>query len=179
MKSIKKQYFYYELTFALLAIVLGTLFHFIYKWSDYHYLIAFISPINESTWEHLKMLFFPFLFLTFIEYFMIGKNFSSFVTAKTIGCFAGLLFIVAFFYTYTGIIGTNYLAMDILTFILGVLVCYFFSWYLSACKKTGNHTSNILCLCLLLLLAFFFAAFTNHTPNINLFKSIPSEVLKN
>lgn len=179
MDIIKRKFLYYELLFALLAAVLGTLLHFVYEWSNYNLLVSYFAPVNESTWEHLKLLFFPTLLLGIIEYLMFGKYYSNFITAKTIGLFAGLLFIVVFFYTYTGIIGTNFLWMDILTFLLSVLLCNGLSYYLIIYTKTGNHTTNILCICLLFVLTSIFILFTNHWPDINLFKAFPSEILKN
>ena len=64
MKIYKKQYFFREIIFMIIAMGAGTLFHFIYEWSGFHPLAGLFAPVNESTWEHLKMLFFPVLLLT-------------------------------------------------------------------------------------------------------------------
>ena len=49
-----------SLTIARILSVslLGTLLHFTYRWSGRNPLIA---PVNESVWEHMKLLFFPML----------------------------------------------------------------------------------------------------------------------
>nr|WP_236945659.1 DUF6512 family protein [Enterocloster clostridioformis] len=41
--------------------LLGTLLHFTYRWSGRNPLIGLIAPVNESVWEHMKLLFFPML----------------------------------------------------------------------------------------------------------------------
>ena len=41
--------------------VLGVLLHFTYEWSGDNAVVGLFSAVNESTWEHLKLLFFPFL----------------------------------------------------------------------------------------------------------------------
>ena len=50
----------------------GTACHFAFDFFGQSRLIAPFVPVNESTWEHLKLLFFPFLLLL------------------VIGCFAGI-----------------------------------------------------------------------------------------
>lgn len=48
------------LTFAA-ALVLGVVLHFVYTWLP-NPVTALISPVRESIWEHLKILFYPLLF---------------------------------------------------------------------------------------------------------------------
>lgn len=47
------------LTFAA-ALALGVLLHFLYNWFP-HPLTALFSPVRESLWEHLKIMFWPLL----------------------------------------------------------------------------------------------------------------------
>lgn len=56
----------------ILTAALGTACHFAFDFFGESRLIAPFVPVNESTWEHLKLLFFPFLLLL------------------VIGCFAGI-----------------------------------------------------------------------------------------
>ena len=37
----------------------GVLLHFLYDWSGQSILIAPFSGINESTWEHMKLIYYP------------------------------------------------------------------------------------------------------------------------
>ena len=43
---------------ALLSAALGTLWHFLFDWFPCA-LTALLCPVNESVWEHLKLLYFP------------------------------------------------------------------------------------------------------------------------
>ncbi|WP_286082764.1 DUF6512 family protein, partial [Parablautia intestinalis] len=61
MKSLK-QYTAIGIIFVLLA---GTLAHFVYDWSGNHAVIGLFTPVNESIWEHMKLLFFPMLLYAF------------------------------------------------------------------------------------------------------------------
>ena len=48
------------LTAALGTMVLGCLLHFLYGWFP-NALTALFSPVNESLWEHIKILLWPYL----------------------------------------------------------------------------------------------------------------------
>ena len=48
--------------------ILGVLLHFTYEWSGDNPAVGLFSAVNESTWEHLKLIFFPMLLLTLIEF---------------------------------------------------------------------------------------------------------------
>ena len=71
--------------------ILGCINHFIYELSGKNTLAASITPINESTWEHLKLLFFPFIAYIIFEFFIYGKHISGFLfscSAFSIPCTA-------------------------------------------------------------------------------------------
>lgn len=40
--------------------ILGVLLHFTYEWSGDNPAVGLFSAVNESTWEHLKLIFFPY-----------------------------------------------------------------------------------------------------------------------
>lgn len=52
----------------------GTLWHFVYEWSGENPIIGAIAPVNESVWEHLKLLFFPSLFYFITELFLCKED---------------------------------------------------------------------------------------------------------
>ena len=51
--------FKFEVFSIIFVFILGTLLHFAFEWSNQNALIGTFSAVNESTWEHLKLLFFP------------------------------------------------------------------------------------------------------------------------
>ncbi|WP_051426788.1 DUF6512 family protein [Eisenbergiella tayi] len=106
----------FEIWGFLFTAVLGTLLHFLYEWSGKMPAAALISPVNESVWEHLKLLFFPFVLFTLWELLHTFPAPACFLPARTLGLSAGLFSIPFLFYCYTAILGTNYLALDILVF---------------------------------------------------------------
>ena len=88
----------------IFTFILGTLLHFTYKLSGNNQLVGVFSAVNESTWEHLKLVFFPMLLTIIIGYFYLGKDVKNYVYSKTIGIIVSMSFIIVFFYTYSGIL---------------------------------------------------------------------------
>ena len=71
--------------------VLGVLLHFTYEWSGDNAVVGLFSAVNESTWEHLKLLFFPFLLLTILEVLLRGNMLpEQFLPARVLGILAGM-----------------------------------------------------------------------------------------
>ena len=157
----------FQIFSSIFVIILGTILHFTYNWSKNNSFVGLFSAINESTWEHLKLLFFPMLITTIIGNFIFKDAFPNFLCNKTIGIIVAMLFTIIFFYTYTGILGTNYAFVNILTFILSVVVGEYVAYMLIINNFTFN---KIFCISMLIILTFLFFIFTFYPPKINLFK---------
>lgn len=76
-------------TFIILSIiicfVLGTCLHFTYEWSLENNIVAIFSSVNESVWEHLKLVYFSMLITAGIGYFIVKKANSNYLFAQMIG----------------------------------------------------------------------------------------------
>lgn len=166
---MKKELYIWETIGFLFVISVGALLHFTYQWSERCPVVGYFSPINESTWEHLKLLFMPMLFYSMIEYLVIGRKYKGFPAAKAISIMLGMLTIVTVFYTYTGILGTHYLPLDIITFLLGVMAA-FISSRLILQNVTIRKGTQIAVLLFFAVLAVCFIVFTYHAPQIALFQ---------
>ena len=59
---MKKRLLLWETAGFLFTAAVGALLHFTYDWSGGTVLAAAFSAVNESTWEHMKLLFFPVFF---------------------------------------------------------------------------------------------------------------------
>ena len=160
---------YYHILGAIFTIVLGTLLHFTYQWSGKNILVAIFSAVNESTFEHLKLLFTPMLIFSIFEYFLYGKNIVNFVPVKLLSILLGIFVIITSFYTYVGIIGNHFLIADIGTFILGVLVAYYFSFHFLQTNCFYSLISIRLGWIGIIILTYCFFIFTFYPPHIGLF----------
>ena len=113
-----------DIPYIILTILLGSVFHFLYDFSEQNPFTALFTPINESVWEHLKLLFFPLFFVTIIQYHVIRPMKTAFFGSRLAGAWGGMAFIVIFFYIYTAVLGTDLLLMDLLLFVIGVFLCF-------------------------------------------------------
>ena len=153
---------------VLFVFVLGTLSHFFYHWSGGNGLIALFCPINESRWEHLKLLFFPYLLFSIWDCCHSPKVQTTVrLLCRFFGVFCGMIAIITLFYTYTGVIGLHFLILDILIFLIGVLVSFSLPPLLMKRHITVPSDTAIYMLWAFTLLSFF--VFTGFPPNIPLF----------
>ena len=152
---------------GIFVMILGTLLHFTYEWSGNNQFIASFSAVNESTWEHLKLLFFPMLLTTIIGFFYLEKSCPNYWCARLFGILTAILFTIVFFYTYTGIIGTNFAFVDISIFFVAVILGELVSYKVLVSSIDCN--SSVALVGIILLLACFII-FTYFTPEIGLFK---------
>lgn len=166
MNIIKTKY----IISTIVIIALGTLFHFIYEFSNENPFIGIFGSVNESIWEHLKLLFWPFILVGFFEYFTNKKHLENILAAMLLSVIVGIFLILMLFYTYSGIIGKNYLVIDILVFVIAVVVCNYIYFIVLNSNKFTTIKINMVSLVLLITLMILFVYFTFDPPKIPLFK---------
>ena len=152
----------------LFISVLGVLLHFTYEWAGDNPIVALFSAVNESTWEHLKLLFFPMLLLTIIELLFTEKRQlpSNYLFARTIGILSGMAFIVIAFYTLTGVFAKLPDVVNITLYFLGVFLALCIENKINR-GNSQNHSAFAAIVLLALTIAFF--VFTKYPPSIGLF----------
>lgn len=152
----------------LFSLIFGTLLHFFYEWSGENAFVALFSPVNESVWEHLKMLFFPILLYTLFEIIVLKKFSAAFLASRVVGMLFGMLLIVVSYFTYTGVTGLHSLVMDILIFLFGILAAFFISFLWEAHPPRFRlPTAGSLSVLILLCASFF--SFTFSPPELPVF----------
>lgn len=104
--------------------ILGCVLHFAYACSNHNLLVAAVTPVNESVWEHLKLLFFPFILFILIEFFSYGKHIGGFLFSGMIGVLCGMIWIAAGFYIYSALFGTPGFLANLILFFTAVLLSF-------------------------------------------------------
>lgn len=158
---------WYLIIGTIFVIILGTLSHFFYDWSNNSFVVGFFSPVNESTWEHMKLVFFPMLLFSLFANSKLKSIYPCITSSLLFGILIGTFLIPIFFYTYTGILGYNVFILDLITFILAV-ICAFFSVYrlTTTCGVQNHKTVLFIEVCIVLVC---FVIFTVYPPSIALF----------
>ena len=165
-----------QIIVILFCLILGTLLHFTYEWSGENLFVGSFSAVNESVWEHLKLAFYPMLIAAIIEYFFVKNIANNYVEAKTIGIFAAISFIVVAFFTYSGIIGTSIIAIDILLFIISIILGEYVAYKLMKRNDESTVATTSLSIIILAFLLLCFVIFTYLPPEVNLFRDVTTGV---
>lgn len=148
--------------------LLGTLLHFLYD-NTQSPAAALISSVNESTWEHMKLLFFPMLLFSAVEGAAIGKDNENFRCVKLRGAVLGLLLIPIVFYTLRGVFGATPDWVNIAIFFVAAAVAFIYETKkLKADALPCKYPKAAIAL--LGLIAAAFIVFTFITPEIPLFR---------
>ena len=166
---LKKTIPYWQMGGFVFTAVAGTLLHFLFEWTGGNVVTALFSAVNESIWEHLKLLFYPMLAVAVIEYFFWGKKVESFWCMKLIGIFIGLGLIPVVYYTYTGVLGVNADWFNVTIFFLAAAAVY---WAETKLFQRGDtcRIGSKLAVAFLCLLAAVFTVLTFDPPHIPLFQ---------
>ena len=151
-----------------LSSLLGTILHFLYDWTNKNLVIAPFSGVNESTWEHMKLLYFPLLIFAIIQSGFF-KEYKNFWCIKFLGICTGILLIPILFYTYNGVIGKSPDFINIAIFFVSAAAAFLLEWKLFKNKKTKCKFSR-LAFCAICFIGALFVLFTFLTPEIAIFK---------
>ncbi len=155
---------------AFLVIgILGALFHFIYKWTGENYLIGLFFPVNESTWEHLKLIFYPTLIYSAFEYFIIKNKPENYLTATAIGIFSGKFTTITLFYLYSGVLGFNVDFLNIAIYYISIIVLITVRNRIIKSEKFTTANAKIISALYLILCAVLFAFWSFNPTTLGIF----------
>nr|WP_326185469.1 DUF6512 family protein [uncultured Oscillibacter sp.] len=153
---MRKRLFFWELWGFLFTGAAGALLHFVYEWSGGSVLTAAFSAVNESTWEHMKLLFFPMFLLSVVQVCALGKTYPNLLAARAVSTLAGLALIPVLFYTYTGVLGFHVMWADVAVFFLADLGAFALDFRLLRRGRFSQPWQQVLGLVALWALAFWF-----------------------
>ena len=153
---MRKRLFYWELAGFLFTAALGTLLHFVYDWSGGSTLAAAFSAVNESTWEHMKLLFFPLFLFSMVQFCLMGRNYPNLPAVRAVSTLTGLALIPVLFYTYTGVLGYHVMWADVAVFFLADLGAFLADFSLLRRGRLSQPWQQLLGLAVLWALAFCF-----------------------
>ena len=165
---MKKAIDFWQLVGFAVTSLGGTLLHFLYDWLGETVWIAPFSGVNESTWEHMKLLFWPMFIFAIVQSFFF-KDRTDFWCVKLRGIFLGQLLIPVIFYTYNGVIGKSPDWLNITIFFLSAAIAYIYETRLFKSEKLTckSPKSAFAALC---ALGILFVLFTFKTPELGIFK---------
>lgn len=123
-----------ELIGVFSVAVLFTFFYFIYAKTQIEW-FAYISIVNKSVWEHLKIAFYSYVFFIVIEFFLIGKEYYGFWYGKSIASYLFPFLILISYYTYIGMFGKNLIGVTIGLWFTALVITQYISYRLILSKR--------------------------------------------
>ncbi len=151
------------------CFALSSLLHLAYKLSGRSIIVAVFASVNESVWEHVKILVIPFLLWSIAEYYILKPNFKRLIVARCAGTLTIMLLTVCFFFVYSGIWGSSVLWIDITAAFLWIACGELVSIRIINSDMNVRDifpiSAALLCLIIVMLLCF-----TVSPPKIGLFR---------
>lgn len=149
----------------------GTLLHFAYDLSGQNRIVAAFAATNESTWEHLKLLWVPMAVFGIFSYFLYGKNRKNFLSVTYLSAAVGMAFITVFFYTYSGVLGKSIDIVNIALYFIAAAISWYFSYKYMQTDRFSSPFVVPVCRVLAALTAVCFVVWSYNPPSLGIFIS--------
>ncbi len=163
---LEKQWIYMGIPILFVA---GAFMHYLYSLTRRNFIIGFISPVNESVWEHLKLIFLPMV-LWWGGYFIARREELSsnrWFTAGLVSLVISMVAIVFLYYFYTGAFGKKSVVVDILILLIALFIGQTLSFHIYM-NFQGIHAYTIFFI--VAIIFFILVLCTLKPPHIPLFK---------
>ena len=147
----------------------GTLLHFLFELSGGSPLVGIFSAVNESIWEHMKLIFYPMLIFAVLEYKAWGRGAVGFWSIKLTGALLALALIPTVYYLYSGVLGKNVDIINVLIFYVSAAAAFILETKLF---KKGIYLPipPAMAVIVFCVIAALFTLFTFHPPQMALFR---------
>ena len=126
--------------------------HFIYEWFP-NSLFSIFFPVNESIWEHMKMLFTAVLLFSFIEYFLVKKyniKYYNFIFNSFLKAFLSIpIYLVIYLPIYY-----NFRENMIVTFSI-IVITFIIIEYISYKISNLNHINYLNLISIILIITCY------------------------
>lgn len=154
---------------SIFMVLAGSALHFVYGWSSQNALVGLFAPVNESIWEHAKLVFLPPLLWYGFTSLSAGRDRShELVGASAVALWFMPLFQIAFYYVYVAVAHRDVFVMDLVDFTLAVVLGQVLFYRLAThlhCRRAGRIAAVLS----IVALAGIFVVFTVRPPHILLF----------
>ena len=162
----------WEVAGFLVILLVGSFLHFLYELSGFALPAAIFGSVNESTWEHLKLFYWPGVAFAVIQHAYLRRRVSNFWLAKGMSVALITVLEIIAFYCYVGIVvpieGKGTLAGSIVTAMIAIGIAQYVSYrYLTGAPRAA--WTRTLGIGLIVTLGVMMVTFTFAPPHVFLF----------
>lgn len=140
---------------SLILFLIGGLFHFAYNFSGNNFIIGLITPVNESTFEHLKLALFP-IFLWWLIFYLLKKRKYSLDKDKWfLGCLVAMILSIIiisniYYFVRCGL-GKELIVVDIGSLYVALLFAQFTGYHIYNFSSKRSFVFSIIIIFILLI----------------------------
>ena len=171
---MKRRLIFWEIGSFIWVALAGSALHFAFELSEFWRPLALFSSVNESTWEHLKMYFWPGLIYALVQYTYTKDIANNYWVAKLVSLLATPLGIIISYYGYLSITlplyGTGFFKLDLMTMVIGLTCSSVLAYKIMVRPKIINIPKQYV-VSTYMLLTVMFSTFTYYPPKIFLFEN--------
>ena len=148
--------------------LLGFITHFIYDIFP-NTITSFFFPVNESIFEHLKIIYVSYLLWALIEYFLLKKEsyLKNFPSSLFLSIIFNMIILLAIYIPIYNTFGHN-IYITLLIYLISIAISQIISYYILKSNndfKFLNKYAYIFLLILIMVLIYL----TYYPPNIDIF----------
>ena len=141
----------------LFISIFGSLSHFLYNWSNENKYAAVFFAVNESVWEHMKLVVFPVFVWIIIEIPFLYDN-PNFIVAKFLSLIIMLILIPSLYYLYIFLFKKHNVIFSIFEFLLSIALGQYISYIVLKSNSISNIYSYISLILLIIIFSYFLIA---------------------
>ncbi|MFA5459435.1 MAG: DUF6512 family protein [Bacilli bacterium] len=147
--------------------LISFLFHQLYQWFPNRF-IAIFFPVNESIFEHLKLIYSAVIFWMLIEYFILQpiKHNNLILASLTTAVATNIIFLVLFLPVYNEI--GHDLLITLIIYFIAIVLGQLISYYILT-LNTNYKILNLVSLILIPLIFTMLGYLTYHPPKTPFF----------
>ena len=139
----KRAVIWWEAGAFVFIMLAASALHFVFELSDFSEPVAIFGSVNESTFEHLKIFFWPALVYALAQHAFVKGTVNNYWFGKAMAMVVTPLGIILSFYLYLGVVlpirGEGLLALDIGTGAFGVLLGNIVAYKLLTGRERGTR----------------------------------------
>lgn len=152
-------------TFIIISII-GTLLHFTYKWSGNKIWVAIFSSVNESVWEHIKIMLTPIFLIETIKYVMQDQN--NYFIRLFLMLITAIFLITAFESLIYRYVRKNKAIYHIISFYITAFIVSLIDYHLKNINPLYSLNKISMFLCLIIFIMYL--TFTIFPPRYKIFE---------
>ena len=133
------------------------------------FITSILFPVNESIWEHMKLLVTPVIIFSVLEYFIYkykSINYNNFILSYFFGIILGIILYLLIYLPINSLFGYNTIFAISLLFVIYIFIEYI-SYYIM--NMNVNKYNKILGIIGIICIYFIFYYFTYYTPDNKIF----------